>query len=64
LIQLIRSTSSEAAHLKLLPEADVIRNTSSEVVHQKLKDWKLQILLKVFILKHVIAEGIEAWSND
>jgi hypothetical protein len=37
---------------------------SSEVkVHQKLKDWKLQSLLKVVIIMPMIAEGMEAWSN-
>jgi len=29
-----------------------------------LKDWKLQGFLKDVILMPIIAEGIEAWSND
>jgi hypothetical protein len=27
------------------------------------EDWNIQSLLKVVILMHVFAEGMEAWSN-
>jgi len=36
---------------------------SEAEVDQKLKEWKLQSLLKVVVLMPVFAEGMEAWSN-